>query len=86
MAATGRPRRARLSIEVEPELRRRIKIVAAQKDLSIRDYIEGVLRRALEAEESEEAESEGKAWSRPSARSFARDWDSEEDQAYDRLA
>jgi hypothetical protein len=44
-------RRARLSIDVAPELRRRIKIAAAARDLSVRDYVEMVLRHALESEE-----------------------------------
>lgn len=86
MGDGGRPRRARLSIEVEPELRRRLKVVAAQKDTSIRDYVVAVLLRALEAEGVEERKSPGQGWSRLSARSFARDWDSDEDAAYDQPA
>jgi hypothetical protein len=79
-------RRARLSIDVAPELRRRLKIAAASRDLSVRDYVETILRRALEAEERGETLSDQVFWSRLSARSFARDWESEEDQAYDRLS
>jgi hypothetical protein len=79
-------RRARLSIDVEPELRRRVKLAATARDLSIREYVEATLRRALEAEGQGETPAAGAAWSRLSARSFARDWESEEDQAYDRLA
>lgn len=45
--STPNPQRARLSIDVEPELRRRIKIAAAARDLSVREYVEAILRRAL---------------------------------------
>jgi len=79
-------RRARLSIDVAPELRRRLKIAAAARDLTVRDYVEAILRRALETDERGDTASETAAWSQLSARSFARDWNSEEDQVYDRLA
>ena len=86
MAAYGEKSRARLSIDVEPELRRKIKIAAAQRDLSVRDYVVAILQRALAAEERDETGSTGTAWAQLSARSFARDWESEEDQAYDHLS
>lgn len=79
-------RRARLSIDVTPELRRRLKVAAATRDLSVREYVETILRQALEAEERGETPKGRAAWSRLSVRPFARDWDSEEDQAYDGLA
>jgi len=44
--ATSHLRRVRLSIDVDLELRRRLKIAAASRDLSVRDYVEGVLRGA----------------------------------------
>ncbi len=52
--ATPNQRRARLSIEVEPELRRRIKIAAAARDLSVREYVEAILRQALASDASTE--------------------------------
>ena len=55
------------------------------EELSVRDYVEGVLQRALEDEERTASADERQAWSRLSSRAFARDWDSEEDQAHDRL-
>jgi hypothetical protein len=41
-------RRVRLSIDVDPDLKRRIRIAAAERDLSIKDYLEMVVRRELE--------------------------------------
>ncbi|HZY65835.1 MAG TPA: hypothetical protein VFE21_08155 [Rubrobacteraceae bacterium] len=39
--------RVRLSVDVDPELRRRVKVVAAARDQSVKDWIEGVIREAL---------------------------------------
>jgi hypothetical protein len=45
-------KRPRLIIDISPELRRRIKIAAAQKDLSIREYVEDILDQAVPSEKS----------------------------------
>lgn len=42
--------RVRLSVDIEPELRRRVRMVAASKDLPVREWIEDVLKRELERE------------------------------------
>jgi hypothetical protein len=44
-------KRPRLMIDISPELRRRIKIAAAQKDLSIREYVEDILEQVVPPEE-----------------------------------
>jgi plasmid stability protein len=43
--------RVRLSVDVEPDLRRRVRIAAASKDQSVKDWIEQVLEDALEYDE-----------------------------------
>lgn len=73
--------RVRIVADVDPELRRRVKVAAASGDRTISEWVEEALRRELEREDSETG-----AISRLSAPSFARDWDSEEDSGYDRLA
>ncbi len=45
-------KRPRLMIDISPELRRRIKIAAAQKDLSIREYVEDILEQVVPPEEA----------------------------------
>src|SRR5438093_13129843 len=45
-------KRPRLMIDISPELRRRIKIAAAQKDLSIREYVEDILENVVPPEKS----------------------------------
>ncbi|HLH61263.1 MAG TPA: hypothetical protein VKV20_06215 [Ktedonobacteraceae bacterium] len=48
-------KRPRLMIDISPELRRRIKLAAAQKDLTIREYVEDILEQAVpEVEVNEE--------------------------------
>ena len=44
-------KRPRLMIDISPALRRRIKIAAAQKDLSIREYVEDILDQAVPSEQ-----------------------------------
>lgn len=43
--------RVRLSVDIELAMRRRVRIAAASKDQSVKDWIEGVLEEALEREE-----------------------------------
>lgn len=86
MAEIEARRKARLSIDVEPDLRRRIWIAAAVHDLSVRDYVAGVSERAIAAEAGDQAQDEPAAWSQLSAQAFIRDWASEEDQVYDQFS
>lgn len=86
MATGTAHRRARLSIEIEPELRQKIKDAAEGKNLSVRDYVLTILQRALDEHERTTTDEHDVAWTRLSAGAFARDWDSDEDRVYDRLS
>ena len=77
MSASGE-RRDRLSIDVEPELHWRIKSAAAGRGLSIREYVEAILRQALEAEARGEDAVDQAAWSTFSAPGPARDAEQDE--------
>lgn len=47
----GRPKkRSRLIIDIVPELRRRIKIAAAENDLSVQEYVGRILEQAVPPE------------------------------------
>src|SRR5438128_2519219 len=50
MATQKHNPRSRLMIDISPELRRRIKITAAQNDLSICEYIERILEQTVPGE------------------------------------
>lgn len=62
--------RVRLSVDVDPELRRRVKVVAASRDQSVKEWIEGVVREALVREarrnrvlaSGESGNDEDRAW------------------------
>ena len=86
MASDSKVRRARLWIDVEPELRRKIMVAAAERESSIRDYVVAILQRALAEEERGEGRNESAAWTRLATRSFAREWGSDEDRVYDELS
>lgn len=72
--------RARLSMDVDPQLRRRLKMVAAAHDQTVTEYVERALQRTLAEEEQQIS------WSRLSAPAFDRDWNSDEDAIYDQLS
>lgn len=80
--------RVRLSADVEPELRRRVRVAAAASDRKVSDWIAEAVKRELEREEAE-AKSRAEAEvtiSQVSLRAFERDWASEDDAVYDELA
>jgi len=47
-------KKERLTIVLNPELRKRIKIKAAERDVTVSEIVEGYLRNMLEKEELEE--------------------------------
>jgi len=47
-------KRVKLSVEVEPDLRRRVKIAATSRDQPIREWIVGAIRHELENSGEEE--------------------------------
>ncbi len=51
--------RVRLSVDVEPELRRRVRVAAASKDQSVKEWLEGVLERELKRTDEDIAWMEG---------------------------
>ncbi len=59
-------RKPRVSIEVDLDLRRRLKIAAAQRDVTVREYVLAAVEHALQAEDRDD-------WGRLSEPSFARD-------------
>ena len=78
--------RVRLSADVEPELRRRVRVAAAASDRKVSDWISEAVKRELDREELENARGASAAISNLSIQSFNRDWDSEDDAVYDQLA
>jgi hypothetical protein len=75
-----------LSVEIEIELRNRIEAAAAERDMSLRDYVAAALHDALDSQRVARPSNQSDAWSRLSVPSFARDWESDADAIYDDLA
>jgi len=51
--------KVKLSLEVEPELRRRIKLSATARDESVREWVQRAILRELEAQEPGDPGGEG---------------------------
>lgn len=80
-ATTKRPR---ISIDVEPEVRRRLRLAAAKRDLTVRRYI----LEAIEEQLKEDLGVEGEGALALTAKAdpvLAELWDNRKDSEYDRL-
>lgn len=78
MARSAPPARIRLAVDLPAETRRRVRIAAARRDLTIQEYV----RRALERQIEEDAPDALHAADDPV---LAELWDNEHDAAYDKL-
>ena len=81
-ATTKRPR---ISIDVEPEVRRRLRLAAAKPDLTVRRYI----LEAIEEQLKEDLGDEGEGVLALTAKAdpvLAELWDNRQDAEYDRLS
>ncbi len=78
---TARPR---ISLDVDPEVRRRIRLAAAKRDVSVRQYIMDALQERLR----EDLGDDGQSLLALTAKGdpvLAALWDNDRDAAYDRL-
>ena len=79
-------KRARLSIDLSPEGRRRIRMAAAKRDLSIRSYVLQAVHERLKEDLGEEGEGEHLlALTAKTDPVLAGLWSNTKDAAYDRL-
>ena len=84
--ATTQQRRARLSIDVPHEARRRIHIAAAKRDQSIRDYVWEAVEARLKRDLADElSAADLVALSERADPLLADLWDNRKDAAYDKL-
>lgn len=79
-------KRTRLTIDLPAEMKRRLRLVAAQRDVSIRQYVLETLEARLAKDWLELIEQEGLlALTAQSDPVLAELWDNEKDAAYDQL-
>ncbi|MFQ5666903.1 MAG: hypothetical protein ACE5I7_10790 [Candidatus Binatia bacterium] len=80
-SSTTRPR---ISIDVEPSLRRRVRLAAAKRDLSVREYVLAAIEARLESDLGQDEE-----WllvlTAEADPVLAELWHNERDAAYDHL-
>lgn len=79
-------KRARLTLDVPVEVKRRLRLVAAHQDVSVREYVLETVEERLARDWLEMAEYEGLLTLTAQADPvLAELWDNEKDAAYDRL-
>lgn len=78
--------RTRLTIDLPMEVKRRLRLVAAQRDISVRQYVLETIEEQLAKDWVELAEQESLlALTAQADPVLAELWDNEKDAAYDRL-
>lgn len=78
------PKRPRISIDVVPEVRRRLRLAAAKRDLTIRQYVLEAIEERLREDLGDE--SEGVLTLTAKADPVLADlWDNPRDSEYDRI-
>ena len=86
MPTTTNERRARLSIDVSRDARRRIHITAAKRDQSIRDYVWEAVEARLKLDQADELSAADLIALDARADPVLADlWDNPKDAAYDKL-
>jgi uncharacterized protein (DUF1778 family) len=78
------PKRPRISLDVAPAVRRRIRLAAAKRDVSVRQYLLDAVRDRLREDLGDSGE-ELVALNAISDPVLASLWDNNKDAAYDRL-
>lgn len=77
-------KRPRISIDVQPHVRRRLRLAAAQRDLTIRQYVLEAIEERLRGDLGDESEGMLALTARADP-VLAELWDNPRDAAYDRL-
>ena len=77
-------KRPRISVDVLPEIRRRLRLAAAKRDLTVGQYILDAIEERLREDLGDENEGMS-ALTRKADPVLAELWDNRKDSAYDRL-
>ena len=78
------PKRPRISIDVVPEVRRRLRLAAAKRDLTIRQYVLEAIEERLREDLGDESEGV-LALTAQADPVLAELWDNPRDSEYDRI-
>ena len=83
-AMQSSPKRPRISVDVLPAVRRRLRLAAAKRDLSVQRYVLEAIEEQLR-EDLGEADDGATTLTAKSDPVLAELWDNPKDAAYDRL-
>lgn len=83
-AMQGAAKRPRISLDVDPEVRRRIRLAAAKRDVSVQQYLMDALRERLREDLGDDSEGLV-ALTAKADPVLAVLWNNDRDAAYDRL-
>lgn len=83
-AMTSSAKRPRISVDVVPEVRRRLRLAAAKRDLTVRQYVLEAIEERLREDLGDEEEGM-LALTATSDPVLAELWDNPKDSEYDRL-
>lgn len=78
------PKRPRISVDVLPEVRRRLRLAAAKRDLTVREYVLEAIEERLREDLGEEDEGVLTLTAKADP-VLAELWDNPKDSEYDRL-
>ena len=78
------PKRPRISVDVLPEVRRRLRLAAAKRDVSVQQYVIEAIEEQLREDLGEEDEAVMTLTAKADP-VLAELWDNPKDAAYDRL-
>lgn len=79
-------RRPRISIDVTPDMRRRLRLAAAKRDVTVRQYVVDALEVQIREDVGDDAEGDvGLGLTATSDPVLAELWDNPKDAAYDDL-
>ncbi len=76
------PKPPRISIDIDPELRRRLRLAAAQRDLTVGQFVRETIEQRLR-DDTDNAHDD--YWLTAADPVLAELWDNDLDAAYDRL-
>jgi uncharacterized protein (DUF1778 family) len=77
-------KRLRISVDVVPETRRRLRLAAARRDVTVRQYVLDAIEERLREDVGDEGEGL-LALTEPADPVLAALWDNTKDAAYDRI-
>lgn len=81
---TSSTKRPRISVDVEPNIRKRLRIAAAKRDVSVSSYVLAAIEICLRNDVGEDVEEPGRLTSATDP-VLGELWDNRKDAAYDRL-